>query len=59
MSATTEMIMEEIAQISQKLDELRSSGSTDPILEKKMAELSMKLRLSHSALSEGKRLLKG
>jgi uncharacterized coiled-coil DUF342 family protein len=59
MSATSELLYEQVEELQHKLDEVRSKGEDTTELEKQMKELREKLVAATSALNEGKTLLKG
>lgn len=59
MSATTEMLVEQINQIKEKISSARRSGSDTRDLENQCSELSNKLNLALSSLNENKQILKG
>jgi hypothetical protein len=58
MSATTEMITEQIAQLKERISFGRRSGTDVSDLELKVSELSRQL-MSAAALNESKNILKG
>ncbi len=58
MSATTEIITEQIAQLKERIASGRRSGSDVSDLELKVSELSRQL-MSAAALNESKNILKG
>ena len=59
MSATTEMIIEQINQIKEKMASARRSGRDTIELEIQHSELTQKLAKAVGALNENKQILKG
>lgn len=59
MSATTEMILEQINQIKERISSVRRIGKDASDLEAQHEELTKKLANANSALYENKQILKG
>ena len=59
MSATSEIIAEQIRQLKDKIREAKEAGRDTSDLEEHHAELSKKFSTATQALNEGKSLLKG
>ena len=59
MSATSEIIAEQIRQLKEKIKEAKEAGQDATSLEEQHAELSKKFSTVTQALNEGKSLLKG
>lgn len=59
MSATTEILIEQINQIKEKLASSRRSGKDTSDLEAQHSELTQRLALAVVALNENKQILKG
>jgi hypothetical protein len=59
MSATTEMLVEQINQIKERMASARRSGQDTRELENQCSELSNKLNVALNSLNEGKQILKG
>lgn len=59
MSATTEILTEQINQIKEKLAAARRSGKDTSDLEAQHTELTQKLVRAAGALNENKQILKG
>jgi len=59
MSATSEVIAEQIRQLKNKIQEAKAAGQDTTVLEEQHVELSKKFSTVTQALNEGKSLLKG
>lgn len=60
MSATAELLHEEIQRLDQQIEAAHAQGLPSPSLEEERAQLLKRLRASQAALVEGKgQLLKG
>lgn len=59
MSATSEVIAEQIRQLKNKIQEAKAAGQDTTALEEQHVELSKKFSTVTQALNEGKSLLKG
>lgn len=59
MSATTEMITEQLSQLKERMASARRRGEPTEDLERQHSELLTRLTVASAALNEGKQLLKG
>lgn len=59
MSATTELLVEQINQIKERIASARRKGQDPRELELECAELSSRLNVALHALNENKQILKG
>jgi len=59
MSATTEMLAEQINQIKERISMARRSGRDSSELEQQHSDLIQRLSVASSALNENKQILKG
>jgi len=59
MSATTEMILEQLSQLKERMSSARRKGEETDDFERQYNELLTRLNAASSALNEGKQLLKG
>lgn len=59
MSATTEMLIEQINQVKEKLSSARRQGLDTTELENTHTDLAKKLARASSAINENKQILKG
>lgn len=59
MSATSELIAEQIRQLKVRIEEATSRGEDTSSLEREQAELSQRFVAATKALNEGRSVLKG
>jgi hypothetical protein len=59
MSATTEMIAEQLSQLKERMASARRRGEPTDDLERQHVDLLTRLNAASAALNEGKQLLKG
>jgi len=59
MSATTEILLEEIKELEKQLAEAKSAGQPTVRLEGKLSVLRERLEVSNAQLNESKQILKG
>jgi len=59
MSATTQILIEQISQLKERIASARRLGQNTAELETQCSELSKKLTAASEALNEGRQILKG